>query len=58
MVIVVKHPHAELDLLDIWDYIADDSLDRVDEFLDLIESNYLVESNYLSVAIVIAQYER
>lgn len=37
MAIVVKRPRAELDLLDIWDYIADDSLDRADEFLDRIE---------------------
>ena len=32
MAIVVKRPLAELDLLDIWDYIADDSMDRADEF--------------------------
>lgn len=38
MAIIVKRPRAELDLLDIWDYIADDSLDRADEFLDRIES--------------------
>jgi len=37
MAIVLKRPLAELDLLDIWDYIADDSLDRADEFLDRIE---------------------
>jgi toxin ParE1/3/4 len=37
MAIVVKRPIAELDLLDIWDYIADDSLDRADEFLDYID---------------------
>lgn len=37
MEIVVKRPLAELDLLDIWDYIADDSMDRADEFLDRIE---------------------
>lgn len=37
MAIVVKRPRAELDLLDLWDYIADDSLDRADEFLDRIE---------------------
>ncbi|MBD1995041.1 type II toxin-antitoxin system RelE/ParE family toxin [Leptolyngbya sp. FACHB-541] len=37
MAIVVKRPRAELDLLDIWDYIADDSMDRADEFLDRIE---------------------
>lgn len=37
MAIVVKRPIAELDLLEIWDYIADDSMDRADEFLDRIE---------------------
>lgn len=37
MSIVVKRPRAELDLLDIWDYIADDSFDQADEFLDRIE---------------------
>ncbi|MBV8885480.1 MAG: type II toxin-antitoxin system RelE/ParE family toxin [Chroococcidiopsidaceae cyanobacterium CP_BM_RX_35] len=37
MAIVVKRLRAELDLLEIWDYIADSSLDRADEFLDRIE---------------------
>lgn len=37
MASVAKRPRAELDLLDIWDYIADDSPDRADEFLDRIE---------------------
>lgn len=37
MAIVVKRPRAELDLLDLWDYIADDSSDRADAFLDRIE---------------------
>lgn len=37
MALVVKRPLTELDLLDIWDYIADDSMDRADEFLDRIE---------------------
>jgi toxin ParE1/3/4 len=37
MAIVVKRPRAELDLLDLWDYIADDSFDRADAFLDRIE---------------------
>ena len=37
MAIVVKRPLAELDLLDIWDYIADDSIDRADESLSRIE---------------------
>ncbi len=38
MAVIFKRPLAELDLLDIWDYIANDSLDRADSFLDLIES--------------------
>jgi len=42
MAIVLKRPLAELDLLDIWDYIADDSLDRADEFLDRIEAKLQV----------------
>lgn len=37
MAIVLKRPLAELDLLEIWDYIADDSLDLADDFLDRIE---------------------
>ena len=37
MAIVVKRSRAELDLLDIWDYIADERLDRADEFLDRVE---------------------
>ena len=37
MATILKRPRAELDLLDIWDYIADDSLDRADEFLDRVE---------------------
>jgi toxin ParE1/3/4 len=41
MAILLKHPLAELDLLDIWDYIADDSPDRADDFLDRIESKLI-----------------
>jgi toxin ParE1/3/4 len=41
MAILLKRPLAELDLLDIWDYIADDSLDRADDFLDRIESKLM-----------------
>jgi toxin ParE1/3/4 len=37
MAIAIKRPLAELDLLDIWDFIADDSPERADEFLDKIE---------------------
>ena len=41
MAIILKRPLAELDLLNIWDYIADDSPDRADDFLDRIESKLL-----------------
>jgi len=41
MAILLKRPLAELDLLDIWDYIADDSPDRADDFLDRIESKLM-----------------
>jgi toxin ParE1/3/4 len=41
MATLLKRPLAELDLLDIWDYIADDSLDRADDFLDRIESKLM-----------------
>jgi len=41
MSILLKRPLAELDLLDIWDYIADDSPDRADDFFDRIESKLL-----------------
>ena len=41
MSIMLKRPLAELDLLDIWDYIAADSPDRADDFLDRIESKLM-----------------
>jgi toxin ParE1/3/4 len=41
MAILLKRPLAELDLLNIWNYIADDSLDRADDFLDRIESKLM-----------------
>jgi len=41
MAILLMRPRAELDLLDIWDYIADDSPDRADNFLDRIESKLM-----------------
>jgi toxin ParE1/3/4 len=41
MAIILKRPLAELDLLDIWDYIADDSPDRADDFLDRVESKLM-----------------
>ena len=41
MAILLKRPLAELDLLNIWDYIADDSPDRADDFLDQVESKLM-----------------
>jgi toxin ParE1/3/4 len=41
MVVLLKRPLAELDLMDIWDYIADDSPDRADNFLSQIESKLM-----------------
>jgi toxin ParE1/3/4 len=38
MAVILKRPFAELDLMDIWDFIAHDSPDRADDFLDRIES--------------------
>lgn len=37
MATIIKRPLAEQDLLDIWEFIAEDSLDRADEFLDRLE---------------------
>lgn len=34
---VVRRPHARRDLLDLWDYIADDDEIAADGFLDRIE---------------------
>jgi hypothetical protein len=41
MVVIVKRPLAELDLLGIWEFIAEDSPDRADEFLDRLEGTLL-----------------
>jgi len=41
MATLLKRPLAELDVLDIWDYIADDSPDRADNFLNRIESKLM-----------------
>ena len=34
---VIKAPSAELDLFEIWEYIAADSINHADAFLDLLE---------------------
>jgi toxin ParE1/3/4 len=31
-------PQAEIDLIDIWQFIADDSIERADSFLDSIDN--------------------
>ena len=37
MPVIVKLPHAKIDLVEIWDYIADDSEARADAFVDMID---------------------
>ena len=37
---VVVRPHALADLAEIWAYIADDSPDRADAFVDLVDSKF------------------
>ncbi|MGG6263664.1 type II toxin-antitoxin system RelE/ParE family toxin [Leptolyngbya sp. AN03gr2] len=46
MAIVVKRPLAEQDLLEIWNYIAEDSPDRADEFLDQVEAKLEALARY------------
>jgi toxin ParE1/3/4 len=41
MPIIVKLPHAECDLVEIWDYIADDSEARADAFIDRIDRKFV-----------------
>lgn len=38
MAIILKKPLASTDLLDIWDFIANDSFEKADRFLQKIES--------------------
>ena len=38
MAIILKKPLAEADLLDIWDFIANESVEKADSFLQKIES--------------------
>ena len=37
MPIIIKRPRAKSDLIEIWDYIAEDSEARADCFIDLID---------------------
>ncbi|MBD6619434.1 type II toxin-antitoxin system RelE/ParE family toxin [Komarekiella sp. 'clone 1'] len=34
---IFKRPQAELDLLEIWEFIAENNLERADEFLDFLD---------------------
>ncbi|MBO3464284.1 type II toxin-antitoxin system RelE/ParE family toxin [Aetokthonos hydrillicola Thurmond2011] len=42
MAIVLKKPLAQADLLDIWNFIANDSFEKADQFLQKIESQLKV----------------
>lgn len=34
---IYKRPLAQEDLIEIWEYIADDSIDRADAFIDIVD---------------------
>ncbi|MDD2902690.1 MAG: type II toxin-antitoxin system RelE/ParE family toxin [Syntrophales bacterium] len=40
MPVVVKRPLARSDLVEIWNYIADDNEQRADAFIDLIDQKF------------------
>jgi toxin ParE1/3/4 len=40
MPVIIKRPRAKSDLVEIWDYIAEDSEARADSFLDLIDKKF------------------
>jgi toxin ParE1/3/4 len=40
MPVILKRPRAKSDLVEIWDYIADDSEARADAFLDRIDQKF------------------
>ena len=52
MPIIVKSPKAKADLIEIWDYIADDSEIRADAFIQTIDKKFhiLVIEPLLGVA--------
>jgi toxin ParE1/3/4 len=52
MPIIVKRPKAKADLIEIWDYIADDSETRADAFIETIDKKFhaLVDAPYLGIA--------
>ncbi|PTQ79397.1 ParE-like toxin of type II ParDE toxin-antitoxin system [Nitrosospira multiformis] len=34
---IYKRPLAQENLIEIWEYIADDSIDRADAFIDIVD---------------------
>jgi toxin ParE1/3/4 len=52
MPIIVKSPKAKADLIEIWDYIADDSEIRADAFIQTIDKKFhiLVDEPFLGIA--------
>jgi toxin ParE1/3/4 len=38
--VIVLQPRAKADLADIWEFIADDSDDQADAFIDLIDQKF------------------
>ena len=40
MPVVIQHPRAHDDVLEIWDYIAEDSVARADAFIDRIDRTF------------------
>ena len=40
MPVIIKRPRAKIDLIEIWDYIADDSEARADTFIDRIDQKF------------------
>jgi toxin ParE1/3/4 len=45
MPLIVKLPRAQCDLIEIWDYIADDSEARADSFIDTIDRKVQAVAN-------------
>ncbi|MFI3187779.1 MAG: type II toxin-antitoxin system RelE/ParE family toxin [Methylococcaceae bacterium] len=52
MLVIVKRPKAKTDLVEIWDYISDDSETRADAFIETIDKKFqaLVDEPYLGIA--------
>ncbi len=52
MQVIVKRPKAKTDVVEIWDYIADDSETRADAFIETIDKKFhaLVDEPYLGIA--------